>query len=65
MVYRPGENIRDRLNSAMWMPGKPGKIVLRSFIAEIVEQQKRVELGCCTEPKSTVQQHSGPFKCLL
>jgi len=40
-----GQYIGDRLDAAMRMPRKPGEILLRAVVAEIVEQQERIELG--------------------
>src|SRR5579871_5544811 len=40
------EDIRNGFDTAMRMPGEAGKIVLGNVIAEIVEQQEGVEIGC-------------------
>src|SRR6185437_6214524 len=62
MLDGSGQNIRDRLNPAMGMPWESGKIVLRIFVAEIVEQKKRIELLRLSESKGTAQLHPGAFE---
>ena len=40
MVDRAGQDVCNGLDAAMGMPGKPGQIIGRPVVAEIVEQQK-------------------------
>ena len=58
----PGENVGDRLDSAMRMPGKAREIILGNVVAEIVEQQKRIEIGGIAKAKSAAQVHARSFE---
>src|SRR5205807_518867 len=40
-----GEHVGDRLDAAMGMPREAREVLLRVVVAEIVEQQKRIQLG--------------------
>ena len=48
---------------AMRMPRKAGEVVVRVVVAEIVEQQERIELGRVAEPEGAPQLHAGAFDC--
>ena len=41
----PGQHIGNGLDAAMRMPRETGPIIVRPVVAEIVEQQERIELG--------------------
>ena len=58
---RAVEHVGDCLDAAMRMPGEAGEVVLRTIIAEIVEQQKRIGLGGVAEAEGAAQAHAGPF----
>jgi hypothetical protein len=58
----PGEDVCDRLDTAMGMPRKPSEIVLRNIIPEVVEQKKRIEIGCVVESKGSPQMHARTFE---
>jgi len=65
MGDRPLEHVGDGLDAAMRMPGKAREIVLGALVAEIVEQQKRIELGGIAESEGTPELdprslHRGP-----
>ena len=49
VLDRAGEHVSDGFDAAMRMPGEAGEIVLRVVVAEIVEQQERIELGGVAE----------------
>src|SRR5665213_2883528 len=53
------QDISDRFDAAMRMPGKAGQIVGRFVVAEIVEQQKRVSLRRFAETESAAQLDAG------
>ena len=55
VLNRARENVGDRLDAAMRMPGETGQIILRNVIAEVVEQQERVEVGSVAEAKGAAQ----------
>jgi hypothetical protein len=44
VIYRAGENIGDRLDSPVGVPGEPGQILLGALVAKIIEQQERIVL---------------------
>ena len=41
--------------------GKAGEVILGPVVAEIVEQQERIELAGVAEPEGAVQLHAGAF----
>jgi hypothetical protein len=55
------ENIGDGFNSAMWMPRKSGEIVSGNIVAEIVEQEKGIEVGRIVKTECAAKMHSGAF----
>src|SRR5882724_8605193 len=57
----PGQNVCDGLNPAMRMPGKASEVIFRQFIAEIVEQKKRIIIGGVAEPESAPQMNARAF----
>src|SRR5690348_15884302 len=61
MLHRAGQHIRDGLNPAVRMPWKSGQVVFRILIAEIVEQQERIEILRLAETKRPLQPHSCAF----
>src|SRR5450759_4090458 len=58
MVDISRQHIGNRLDAAVRMPWKSGTIVLRTFIAEIIEQEKGIELVRITEAEGTAQSHA-------
>ena len=61
MIDSAGQNIGDGLDSPVGMPGEAGAVVVRVFVAEIVEEQKRVEVARLTKPEGAAQMHASPF----
>ena len=55
MLDRARQDVGDRLDAAMRMPGKAGEIILRPIVAEIVEQQERIGLGRIAEAEGAAQ----------
>ena len=55
------QHIGDGLDAAMRMPGKAGAIVVRPIVAEIVEQQERIELLGVAEAEGAAKMHAGAF----
>ena len=45
------EHVGDGLDPAVGVPRKPGQVVLRPLVAEVVEQKERVEVGRVAEPE--------------
>src|SRR5580658_7051480 len=62
MLHGAGENVGDRLNTAMRVPRETGKVILRDIVAKIVEQQKRIELCCVAKPESAPEMHACSLK---
>src|SRR5271167_2844530 len=58
VLDRTGKHIGDRLDPAMRMPGKSCKIILRILIAEVVQQEKRIEFLGLAEAKGALQLHA-------
>src|SRR6185295_16825147 len=57
-----GEDVGDRLDAAMRMPREAGEIVGRVLVAEIVEQQKRIELARVAEAECALQLDTRAFE---
>ena len=49
---RAGQHVGDRLDAAMRMPREPGEIFVRMVVAEVVEQQKRIEFRVSPNPNA-------------
>src|SRR6476469_4660662 len=61
VVDRSGEHIGDGLDAAVWMPRETGAVIVGAIIAEIVEQQERIELAGVAETEGTPQLDAGAF----
>ena len=57
-----GEHVGDGLDAAVRMPGEAGQIVGGHVVAEIVEQQERIEIGGVAETERAAQMHAGAFQ---
>ena len=57
-----GEDVGDGLDAAVRVPGKSGEVVLGNVVAEIVEEQERVEVVGVAEAEGAAQMHSGTFE---
>src|SRR5262249_48161321 len=53
------QHVGDGLDAAVGMPGEAGAIVVRPVIAEIVEQQERIELVRLAEAEGAPQLDAG------
>src|SRR5579863_5230868 len=62
VFHGPGEDVRDGFNAAMWMPGKASQIIRRNVIAEIVEQQKRVEIRGVAKAECAAEMYACTFQ---
>ena len=56
-----GEDVGDRFDAAMRMPREPGEVVVGALVAEIVEEQERIELAGFAEAEAAVQLDAGAF----
>jgi hypothetical protein len=55
------EHVRNGFYSSMRVPRESGEVVARVVVAEIVEEQERIELRRISEAKSTPEVHAGAF----
>src|SRR5580704_15901352 len=62
MLDRARKHIGNRFDAPMRMPGKSREVVCRLVVAEIVQQEKRIEVLGFTEPKSALQLYASTFK---
>src|SRR5437870_6952219 len=62
MLHGSRQDVCDGLDSAVGMPREPRQIVLWNVIAEVVEKEKRVEIGCIAESERTTQVHARTFQ---
>ena len=56
------EHVGDGLDAAVRMPGKAGQIVLGNVVAEIVQQQERIEVGRVAEAERAAQMDARAFQ---
>jgi hypothetical protein len=56
-----GKHVCNRLDPAMRMPGKPGQVIRRIFIAKIVQQQERIEFARVAKAEGALQLDAGAF----
>ena len=54
-----GQDVGDGLDAAMRVPGKSGEVVRRIFVAEVVEQQERIEFLGFAETEGALQLDAG------
>ena len=55
MLDVAGEHVGDGLDPAVGMPRKAGEIVVRAVVAEVVEQEERIELRRVAEAEAALQ----------
>jgi len=58
MLDSSGKHVGDGLDSPVRMPGKSRQIVRGHIIAEIVQQEERVELFCISETECAAEVHA-------
>jgi hypothetical protein len=56
-----GENVGDGLDAAMRVPRESRAVVGGRLVAEVVEEEKRVEVGGVAEAKGAAQLDAGSF----
>src|SRR6267378_177194 len=56
------KNIRDGFDTAMGMPWEARQVVLRNIVAEVIEQEERVEVLGGAEAECAAQMHTGAFE---
>ena len=62
VVHGSGQDVGDRLDAPMGMPGKAGQVGGRVLVSEVVEQEKRIELLRGAETEGTSEMYPGPFQ---
>ena len=53
-----GQHVGDGLDAAVRVPGEAGEILVRPVVAEIVEQQERIEFGGVAKAKGAAQMNA-------
>ena len=61
VLDRAGQHISDGLDPAVRMPGKSRQIIVWIVVAEIVQQQKRIEILGLAEPEGALQLYARAF----
>ena len=56
------QNVSDRLDPAVRMPRKSGQIILGNIVAEIIQQQERIELRGAAKAEGSAKVNSGSFE---
>src|SRR5262249_5457155 len=56
------EHVGNRFDAAMRMPRKSREIFFRVVVAEIIQQQERIELFGVAEAERAAQMHAGAFE---
>src|SRR5690242_14911443 len=62
VLHGSSEHVRDGLNPAVGVPREPRQIVLGNVITEVIEKEKRVEVGCVAESERASQAHARTFQ---
>src|SRR5258706_8783280 len=62
VIDAAGQHIGDRFDSPVRMPWKPRAIIIGTIVAEIVEQQERIELARIAETEGATQLHPCAFE---
>jgi hypothetical protein len=58
VFHCPSQDVGNGLDSAVGVPREPSQIVLWNVIAEVVEQEKRIEVGGVTKPERAAEVHA-------
>jgi hypothetical protein len=61
MGHGSSQNISNRLDASVRMPGKARQIILGHIVPEIVQQQERIEVRGIAESKRSPKMHSRAF----
>jgi hypothetical protein len=61
VLHGSGEDVSDRFNAAMGVPGETSQVVLGDIVAEVIEEKKWVELGRVSEAECAAQAHARTF----
>src|SRR5262245_38200611 len=61
MIDRPCQHVGDSLDPAMRMPREAHAVIIRPLVAEVIQQQERVELVGRAEAKCAAQLDASAF----
>src|SRR2546425_8729857 len=61
VLHAPAEHVGDGFDTAMGMPGESGEVVLRVVVAEVVQQQERIEIAGVPEAERPAQLYARAF----
>src|SRR6516165_5073762 len=61
VIHRASQHIRAGLDAPVRVPWKPRAVVVGAIIAEIIQQQERVEVAGIAESEGPVKLYPGPF----
>jgi hypothetical protein len=59
VLDRARKHIRNRLDPAMRMPGKSREVILWMLVAEVIKQQKRIEVLSFAEAEGALKLYPG------
>ncbi len=65
VLHRPGKDVGDGLDSAVRVPRETRQIIRGNVVAEVVEQQERVEIGGVAEAEGAAQMDACAFQSRL
>ena len=61
VLDRAGQHVGDGLDPAVRMPGKSRQVIFRIVVAEIIQQQERIEILGLAETEGALQLYAGAF----
>ena len=56
------QHVSNRLDAAVGVPRETGQVICRYVVAEVVKEEKGVEVGRVAEPERTAQMHARTFE---
>ena len=55
MIHRSRQHVGDRFDAAVWMPGESGEVILWTIVAEVVEEEERIEVSGFAEAERALE----------
>src|SRR5438874_1205109 len=62
MLDRSSQDVRDRLDSSVWMPRETSQVIAGNVIPEIVQEKKGIEIRGVAKTKSPSQVNASAFE---
>ncbi len=62
MVDRAGQHVGDGLDAAVRMPGKAAQVVVGHVVAEVVEEQERIDVFGLAKAEGATQMDTGTLE---